>query len=134
MKKIKKIYKKWWLWAIIGFVFLIFLAAGTDSSANEQQSKDSNSNNQIKKEKTEQNGYMEALRKCSVMEAADIYTTGIGHKSDNVFNDGRATCESFYNQFGEKDFIETVNLDWENRKNETIEGKPLSHYLDILGW
>ena len=45
MKKEKKIYKKWWFWAIIGFVFLIFLSAGTDSSANEQQSKDSNSNN-----------------------------------------------------------------------------------------
>lgn len=80
------------------------------------------------------NNYMDALRKCSVMEAADIYTTGIGKKSDNVFNDGKETCESWYKQWGEKDFFEAVNEDWKNRKNEEIDGKPLSYYLDILGW
>ena len=77
---------------------------------------------------------MDALRKCSVMEAADIYTTGIGKKSDNVFNDGRASCESWYQQWGEKEFISIVEEDWKSRQNEQIEGKPLSYYLDILGW
>lgn len=78
--------------------------------------------------------YMDALRKCSVMEAADIYTTGVGEKSDNVFNDGRKTCESWYKQWGEKDFFEAVNEDWKNRQNEEIDDKPLKYYLDILGW
>lgn len=93
-----------------------------------EESKKETSNN------SNQNNYMEALRKCSVMEAADIYTTGIGKKSDNVFNDGRKTCESWYKQWGEKDFLEAVNEDWKNRQNEEIDGKPLSYYLDILGW
>ena len=77
---------------------------------------------------------MDALRKCSVMEAADIYTTGIGQKTDNVFNDGRATCETMRDSFGESEFIEIIDTDWENRKSELIDGKPLSYYLGILGW
>ena len=98
------------------------------------ETENNNSNAVTNESQNEKNNYMDALRKCSVMEAADIYTTGVGKKSDNVFNDGRKTCESFYQQLGEKDFIDTVNEDWDNRKNEQIDGKPLSHYLDILGW
>ena len=77
---------------------------------------------------------MDALRKCSVMEAADIYTTGIGQKTDNVFNDGRAACEIMRDSFGETEFIDSVDTDWEDRKDELIDGKPLSYYLGILGW
>ena len=33
-----------------------------------------------------------------------------------------------------EDFLEAVNEDWKNRQNEEIDGKPLSYYLDILGW
>jgi len=68
------------------------------------------------------------------MEAADIYTTGIGKKSDNVFNDGRDTCNTWYSQWGENDFFEAVYIDWENRKTEEIDGQPLTYYLTILGW
>ena len=83
---------------------------------------------------SEEDNYMDALRKCTVMEAADIYTTGVGKKSDNVFNDGREKCESFVKDWGKKEFIKAVNTDWENRKTEEIEGQPLTHYLEILGW
>lgn len=78
------------------------------------------------------NNSMDALRKCTVMEAADIYTTG--GNSGSAFNDAKKQCESWYKQWGEKDFLEVVNEDWNNRQNEQIEGKPLSHYLDVLGW
>ena len=83
---------------------------------------------------TEEHSYLDALRKCTVMEAADIYTTGIGKKSNNVFNDARDTCNAWYSQWGENDFFEAAYSDWENRKNEKIDGQPLTHYLTILGW
>ena len=83
---------------------------------------------------SEERSYLDALRKCTVMEAADIYTTGIGKKSDNVFNDGRDTCNTWYSQWGEDDFFEAVYIDWENRKTEEIDGQPLTYYLTILGW
>lgn len=103
-----------------------------NNSSSKQETKE-----ETKKESsnnTSKNNYIDALRKCSVMEAADIYTTGIGKKSDNVFNDGRASCESWYQQWGEKEFISIVEEDWKNRQNEQIDGKALSYYLDILGW
>ena len=53
---------------------------------------------------TEEHSYIDALRKCTVMEAADIYTTGIGKKSDNVFNDARVTCDGWYSDWGENDY------------------------------
>ena len=100
----------------------------TNSTKIVEQEQTTNKDKQNNKE------YMDALRKCSVMEAADIYTTGVGKKSDNVFDDGKKTCEAWNNQWGEKDFIDTINEEWENRKNEEIDGKPLTYYLDILGW
>ena len=33
-----------------------------------------------------------------------------------------------------EEFIKIVEEDWKNRQNEQIEGKPLSYYLNILGW
>lgn len=101
-----------------------------------QKSKETIQTNDKKKSETntKQDNYMDALRKCTIMEGAYIYTTGIGKKSDNVFNDARVTCQSWYEQWGEKEFVEIVNEDWETRKNEKVDGKPLTHYLDILGW
>ena len=93
-----------------------------------------NENSDSATKETNTNSYTDAMRKCAVMEGADIYTTGIGKKSDNVFNDGRETCEQWYQQWGEEQFIKAVSEDWNNRQNELIDGKPLSHYLDILGW
>ena len=118
---------------------MIFVVTGCNLETTEETTKTANNKEQEQTTNTEEqknnnDEYMDALRKCSVMEAADIYTTGVGKKSDNVFNDGRETCESWYKQWGEKDFLEAVNEDWKNRQNEEIDGKPLSYYLDILGW
>ena len=108
----------------------IFIESNIDFiNQKETKTKSSKSN-----EKNNNDTYMDALRKCTVMEASDIYTTGVGKKSDNVFNDAKTTCERFKNTLGEKDFIETVTEDWKNRQNEQIEGKTLSYYLDQLGW
>lgn len=81
--------------------------------------------------------YTDALRKCTVMEAFDIHTTGIGAKTDNAFNDGRETCEWMFKSVykgDEKDFIKTVGIDWEDRKSEQIDGESMPYYLGILGW
>lgn len=115
-------------------VLSVFLITGCDTEITNNDASATTTEQTEKNNNESKNNYMDALRKCTVMEAADIYTTGVGKKSDNVFNDGRETCESFYQQWGEKDFIDTVNEDWKSRQNEQIDGKPLTHYLDVLGW
>jgi len=74
---------------------------------------------------------IDALKKCTVMEGADIYATG-GQKSVNVFKDAKKTCEKMYQDWGEKEFTEIVNEDWNNRQYEELEGQTLSHYLEVL--
>lgn len=84
-----------------------------------------------------EDSFNDALRKCTVMEAADIHTTGIGAKSNNVFNDGRDTCNSMFNNvYGgdEAMFISDVKIDWDSKKDMQIDGKDLTYYLSILGW
>lgn len=78
--------------------------------------------------------YMEYLRKCTVMEAYDIVTTGVGNKSGNAYVDAKKTCEGFYSSFGEKDFIDAVSTDWNSEQNNTINGKPLTECIKDLGW
>lgn len=63
--------------------------------------------------------YIDALRKCTVMEAADIHTTGVGAKTDNAFNDGRDTCSATYTSAytgNEAQFVSDVDSDWNTRK------------------
>lgn len=83
---------------------------------------------------TKQDEYMDALRKCTVMEGADIYNSGRLKANENAFDKATEQCELWYDDWGEEDFFEAVKIDWENRKNEEIEGKPLTYYLDVLGW
>ena len=92
---------------------MIFVVTGCNLETTEETTKTANNKEleqttNTEEQKNNNDEYMDALRKCSVMEAADIYTTGVGKKSDNVFNDGRETCESWYKQWGEKDFLEAV--------------------------
>lgn len=75
-----------------------------------------------------------AMRKCTAMEAADIYTTGIGKKSDNIFEDAKNTCQAFYDGGTPESFYEAIDIDWSNRSGEMIDNKPLSYYTDKLGW
>lgn len=75
-----------------------------------------------------------AMRKCTAMEASDIYTTGIGKKTENIFADAKNTCQSFYDSGTTEGFYEAINLDWENRSEEKIDDKPLTYYIDKLGW
>ena len=78
---------------------------------------------------------MDYVRKCAVMEAADLYTDKTRTSTENVFDAGRKTCEKLRTQLGDDDeFIKTVKADWERRKDEQIDGKPLSHYLTTLNW
>lgn len=78
--------------------------------------------------------YMDSLRKCTVMEGADIWKSGVGGKGNNVFDDARDTCQDWYKTWSEEDFYSSVSEDWEKRKDEEVDGKSLTHYLDILGW
>lgn len=78
--------------------------------------------------------YMDAMRKCTVMEAADIFRTGVGGKKNNAFEDARTTCSQWYRDWTEKDFYDAVYEDWENRKTEVVDGHNLEYYLSILGW
>lgn len=81
--------------------------------------------------------YLSSLRKCTVMEAIDVQTTGVGRKSENVFNDARDTCNWMFTDIyssNETDFASSVNSDWDTRHSETLEGKSAEYYLSILGW
>lgn len=132
---------------IVGVIALLFLAvglAGNDEGQQTQEQKpvetvkqEEQNKTQAEKDLEDGTAVTEAMRKCTVMEASDIYRTGIGKKSKNVFNDGREACTEFlretYNNDEEK-FINAVNIDWANRKNEEIQGKNLEYYLSILGW
>lgn len=75
-----------------------------------------------------------AWRKCTVMEAADIYSTSAEDNKKSSFKDARITCEKWINDWGESDFINIVESDWNERKDELIEGKSLDYYLSILDW
>lgn len=75
-----------------------------------------------------------AMRKCTVMEASDIYTTGVGKKTDNIFYDAKNTCEAFYEGGTPESFYEAIDIDWENRSEEKIDDRSLTYYVDKLGW
>lgn len=100
-----------------------------NSDNTTQQPTNEESNN-----KPSEPAYMEYLRKCTVMEAYDIITTGVGNKSGNAYADAKKTCEGFYSSFGEKDFIDAVSTDWNSEQNNTINGKPLTECIKDLGW
>lgn len=81
--------------------------------------------------------FTDALRKCTVMEASDIYITGIGGSRSTAFSDALKTCNSFvvdtYKNNREL-FISDATTDWNDRKNEQINGRNLEYYLSTLGW
>lgn len=100
---------------------------------NNQQTTQQSSTEQSNAKPSEP-AYMEYLRKCTVMEAYDIITTGVGNKSGNAYVDAKKTCEGFYSSFGEKDFIDAVSTDWNSEQINTINGKTLTECINDLGW
>ena len=110
---------------VVVILVIIGLAMGTKNTDN----KETNNNAQ----KTD-SSLLDALRKCTVMEASDLYRDGNTTAADNVFDKAKETCLSWSKQMDEKTFIESNDADWENRKNEEIEGKTLEYFLSALGW
>ena len=129
---------------IVAVFFAIGLFGGKEETGQSNQQNENNTNstqensaNNVNASASNEEVYMESLRRCSVIEAFDIQTTGIGSKTDNAFNDGRTFCESSLNTTydnNKDDFIKDVTTDWENRKNEQIDGKDMAYYLSILNW
>ncbi len=125
--------------SILLLLTMIFIITGCYLETTESSNQSTNVENQEQKTETTEkndnkNDDMDLIRKCTVMEAADLYTTGGAKAGENVFDKGKETCLLWYKEWNEKDFIEAVTEDWKNRQNEEIDGKPLSYYLDILGW
>lgn len=142
---------------VIGFIAIIVvlgIVAGATGSSDEPKEnvKTEQKNNDKPKEQTKKvdnteekevtkdkatDPFMSALRRCTVMEGYDIHTTGAGAQSDNVFNDGRKYCESSLKTVYKNDknlFIKDVDIDWASNKDKDVDGKPLTYYLEILGW
>lgn len=126
-----KVYKKWWFWAIIVVIVLAISSGATNSDDGKDTA--SSSENSVEVDENRED-WVVAMKKCMVMEGADIYNTGIGKKSNNVFDDARETCNGWYNDWGEDEFYSAVNEDWSNRQNEEIDGKPLTYYIEILNF
>lgn len=78
--------------------------------------------------------YLDAMRKCTVMEAADIYKTGIGGNKDTAFDDAHKTCSKWYREWVEEDFYSAVYEDWEVRKDEIVDDDTLEQILAELKW
>lgn len=135
------------IWLILSLVVIISGAETRSESTNTQQPENAPLTQQkveSKKESVPASGqvrddsaYMDALRKCTVMEAADIYTTGFGAKTDNAFNDGRDACNSIYVSTyasNDKQFASDINSEWTTRKGQIIDSKTLEYYLSVLDW
>lgn len=142
----------YWLWAkgtldkrikiilTVG-VWLFFIIVGTSSGSNTSNQTRRTTSSTEQMQSTEVSGEDNAsneedlgyLRKCTVMEAADLHNTG-GQKTDNLFNEAKKTCDSWLQEWGKDDFYEAIDVDWKNRSGELIDGKPLTDYIDQLGW
>lgn len=120
---VKQSNPKRFLWVIAGVILILVVFFNLSASDTQQE---------------QTAALKDALRKCTVMEAADIHTTGFGAKSGNAFNDGLDTCSNYFlpdvYKGDEAVFIADVNTDWNTRNGETIDGKNLEYYVGILGW
>lgn len=124
------------LGVLLLFIFIGVISGGEEDS-NKQATNASQSQEQTNEKSKTEESFMDSKRKCTVMEAFDIHTTGFGTKSDNAFNDGREFCEHLLKDVykgSEVAFMKDVDADWSNRKHETIDGKDMTYYLGILGW
>lgn len=102
--------------AIFGFIFFIIIGVGI--SANDSKRADL------------------AVKHCTVMEGADIYTSKDYSSGENVFEIGLKRCKNFrknsYKNDGE--FADDIENKWESRKSEELDGHNLEYYLNEIDW
>lgn len=73
----------------------------------------------------------EAQQKCVLMEEADIVNVMGEAWSDEVAKRAEATCLSGREtQEKEESFVQIIESDWENRKNEVLQGSTLQELFD----
>lgn len=125
-------YKKAWFWVlVVAICTLVYIIS--PKQGDQKHSNDVGIETETEHQTTEDK-YLDTMKKCTVMEAADIYTTGFGKQSNNAFDDAKETCSFWYKDWGEEEFYSAVYEDWSNRQSEEIEGQPLTYYLEILNW
>lgn len=141
----KKTSKK--ILLIVGGVVLVMgligAISGSGTKKDEPQAPASNTSQNETDKNTDK--YLEELRKCTAMEGSDIYLTdnilylrdGIGEIETDIetaFTRAKQTCENWYKDWGEEEFYQLNEMDWETRQTEELDGHPLTYYLDKLGW
>ena len=106
-----------------GIIVFLIIAATIGANANKETKTD--------KKESKDSSYEEALDRCTVMEAADLYKTGTS--AENVFDEGRRTCNTMAKSYDNtNEFISDVEADWKNRKDEQIDGHDLEYHLQII--
>lgn len=132
---------KWWFWVgailVIVLIGAIFFGEYPEEEKKQEQQKtaqveEAKETKQASREKSEDD--ISILRKCTVMEAADLYNDTGYNGYDNTFDKAKKSCEKSRKDLGSDEFAKVVNEDWKSRSTEKIEEKPLSHYLNVLGW
>lgn len=114
---------------ILGIIFLLLVIAIIMPNDNTLKNEEKQETKEDIKLNDDVTNYM---RKCTVMEASDLYTQNI--ESNNVFDDGLKQCDSIRKTMSDEEFIEIIKEDWKNRKDEEIEGHNLEYYLGTLRW
>lgn len=88
-----------------------------------------------KKSTKTQMSITEAQQKCMLMEEADIVNTVREEYSQAVIDRAEKQCLAMWDKATspnstEEQFIEIVSSDWENRKNEMLQGSTLQELYD----
>lgn len=91
-------------------------------------------------EKDSQLSLADAWNACGVMEAVDLYNSLSSitspmertKRANTIFQDGMDICEDYYVYDGEDSFISSTTQKWNNRKNEEMDGHPLTWYFDTV--
>lgn len=88
-----------------------------------------------KKSTKTQMSIAEAQQKCMLMEEADIVNTVGEEFSQAVIDRAEKHCLALWDKTtnpssAEEQFIEAVSSDWENRKNEVLQGSTLQELYD----
>ena len=135
----------YWLWAksnldkrmkiilTVGVWLLFFVVGASSSSKRVTETSSPPEQTRTTTDNSSDDTELEYLRKCTVMEAADLHNID-GRGTDDSFAEAKKTCDGWLQEWGKGDFYEAVDADWINRSKELIDGKPLTEYVSQLGW